>query len=454
LITYAQNVGIGTTAPTAKLHVENGAVLFTGPETIDPNTTVDPPISNAGARMMWYPQKAAFRAGAVVWDSWNGNNIGFYSFAGGWNTMANGESSTSFGVSTIASGYGSTSMGNGSIASGITSTSMGWGTLSSGWMATAMGSSSTASGYIATSMGWGTLASGAYATAMGRSTNASGSWSLATGGGNYAKALGTFSAGMYNDTSDAPNPAAGAPTDRLFQIGNGAANDARSNALTVLRNSKTGIGTIDPDNQLEVIGLANGTPVTLTIGNRSGFGPAALEFVSDYGLLNEWRPGYIRSNDGGVGGFIGSLEFYTNGAGSANKYGNVKGFEVRDGVANTASGTVGAYSDARLKNNITAFTDGLNVISKINPVQFYYNADAPFNTDRQQVGIIAQELEKIAPYMVEKNKQNGYDDLRSVNNQAYTFLLINAVKEQQQQIENQQKQIDDLKKLVEQLLKK
>ena len=87
-------------------------------------------------------------------------------------------------------------------------------------------------------------------------------------------------------------------------------------------------------------------------------------------------------------------------------------------------------------------------------MQFYYNADAPFKTDQQQVGVVAQDLEKIAPYMIEKNKQNGYDDLRSVNNQAYTFLLINAVKEQQQQIEKQQKQIDELKKLVEQLLKK
>ena len=70
--------------------------------------------------------------------------------------------------------------------------------------------------------------------------------------------------------------------------------------------------------------------------------------------------------------------------------------------------------------------------------------------------------------MIGKNKQNGYDDLRSVNNQAYTFLLINAVKEQQHQIEKQQKQIeksseevkllhlevDELKKAVETLLKK
>jgi hypothetical protein len=242
-----------------------------------------------------------------------------------------------------------------------------------------------------------------------------------------------------------------------------------------------GIGTTAPVNQLEVIGPASAAPVTLVIGNRGAFGPAALEFVSDYGTGNRWSPGYIRSED--LGGFQGSLQFWTNITGS--KIDNIKAFEIRNGIAYTASGFVGSFSDARLKNHITEFTDGLNVIRKINPVQFYYNADAPFNTDQQQVGVVAQELEKLAPYMVEKSKQNGYDDLRSVNNQAYTFLLINAVKEQQQQIEKQQKQIEtsdakmkqlqqqqklfevsseevkqlqqqvvELKKLVEQLLKK
>jgi len=55
--------------------------------------------------------------------------------------------------------------------------------------------------------------------------------------------------------------------------------------------------------------------------------------------------------------------------------------------------------------------------------------------------------------MVDKNQQNGYDDLRSVNNLSYTFVLINAVK-RQQQIEKQQREINELKFLVNNLLKK
>ena len=215
--------------------------------------------------------------------------------------------------------------------------------------------------------------------------------------------------------------------------------------MRIKGNGNTGIGTINPIKQLEVIGAASAIPVTLVIGNRGGFGPAALEFVSDYGLASQWRPGYIKSND--LGSFTGSLEFYTNGTGSGNLYGNVKGFEVRNGAALTATGSVGSFSDSRIKNNITPFTDGLNIITKINPVQFYYNKQAPFQTNRQQVGIVAQELEKFAPYMVHQTRQNSIGDLRWVDNQAYIFLLINAVKQQQ-------KEIDELKKIVEQIIKK
>jgi hypothetical protein len=77
---------------------------------------------------------------------------------------------------------------------------------------------------------------------------------------------------------------------------------------------------------------------------------------------------------------------------------------------------------------------------------FNYNDNAPFKTSDDQIGIVAQELEKIAPYMVSKQAYNQFEDLREVNNQAYVFLLINAVKEQQEQITNQQQQIESQQK--------
>lgn len=472
------NVGIGTSVPVARFHVADSSVVFTGPGFL-PVTPGNPPISNAGTRMMWYPQKAAFRVGSVDGNQWDKDNIGSYSFASGFNTKALGDYSTSLGAYTNANGAYSTSLGAGTNAIGTSSTSMGSYTYASGGNSTSMGEQTSANGGASTSMGSNTFANGFFATSMGYQTVANGNASTSMGqgtiaNGNYSTSMGFFTVangisslalgeytttrgnkstsmgqstiaksdnslvtGLFNDTTN---------TNRLFEIGNGTANNARSNAMTVLTNGNVGIGTSSPATRLEVAGAASATPVKIVIGNRGGFGPAALEFVSDYGLASQWRPGYIRNND--LGGFTGALEFYTNGTGSTNLYGNVKGFEVRNGAALTASGFVGSYSDARLKHNVVAFTDGLNIIKKINPVQFYYNEDAPFKTNQLQTGIIAQELEKIAPYMVDKNKQNGYEDLRSVNNQAYTFLLINAIKEQQEQIELLKVQVQQLSEKV------
>ncbi len=395
------NAGFGTTQPLARLHVSDSSVVFTGPVTTPVATTYNPPVSGQGVRMMWYPQKAAFRAGWVVNNYWDKDSIGRFSFATSYNTKAKGLASTSLGFYTSALGDASTSMGNFTFAYGD----------------------------VSLSMGYNNFAYGSASTVMGNS--------------NIANSNNSLVIGTFNDINS---------TGRLFEIGNGTAENSRSNALTVLTNGNVGIGTPSPNKKTEIIGPASAVPVTLVIGNRGGFGPAALEFVSDYGLANQWRPGYMRSND--VGGFTGSLEFYTNGTGAGNLYGSVKGLEVRNGITYTATGTVSSWSDARLKKNVQPFTSGLDIINQINPVSFNYNEQSPFQTEKMQIGILAQDLEKVAPYMVDKNVTKDFDDLRSVNNQAYIFLLINAVKEQKKKMEEQQKQIDEQRKMIEQLLKK
>jgi hypothetical protein len=395
------NTGLGTTQPLARLHVTDSSVVFTGPNATPVITTYGPPVSGQGARMMWYPQKAAFRAGWVANNYWDKDSIGRFSFATSYNTKAKGVASTSLGFYTSAFGDESTSMGNFTFA---------------------YGEASLSTGYT-------NFAYGAASTVMGRNNIANSDFSMVIG--------------KFNDISS---------TGRLFEIGNGTAEDSRSNALTVLTNGNVGIGTTNPTNKTEIIGASGATPVTLVIGNQGGFGPAALEFVSDYGSGNQWRPGYIRNND--LGGFTGALEFYTNGTGAGNLYGSVKALEVRNGITYTATGTVSSWSDTRLKKNVQPFTSGLNIINQINPVSFYYNGQSPFQTEKMQIGILAQDLEKVAPYMVDKNVTKDFDDLRSVNNQAYIFLLINAVKEQQQQIKELKNELKEQGKMIQQTLNK
>ena len=114
-------------------------------------------------------------------------------------------------------------------------------------------------------------------------------------------------------------------------------------------------------------------------------------------------------------------------------------------------------SDGRLKKDVKPYKGGLEDILKINPIWFTYNGKAGM-PEETGVGIIAQELQKIAPYMVstwtyvegsldEENPRTdgAKTDYLAVDNGAMTYMLINAVKEQQQQIEDLKKEIQELK---------
>ena len=124
----AQNtgVGIGTTTPLARLHVADSAVLFSAAGDV-PGTPGLPPISGQGRRMMWYPDKAAFRAGYTSSTDWDYNNIGLYSFAAGYGAIAKGEGSAVLGYGYASGLYslaavGGAAYGTFSVALGLKTT--------------------------------------------------------------------------------------------------------------------------------------------------------------------------------------------------------------------------------------------------------------------------------------------------------------------------------------------
>jgi hypothetical protein len=98
------NVGIASTAPEFKLTIDQGAgspdggILSIGAV----GTGNFLLVAGSGTRMIWYPRRAAFRAGYVSGIQWNDSNIGDYSTAFGSSNSASGNSSTAFGASTTA----------------------------------------------------------------------------------------------------------------------------------------------------------------------------------------------------------------------------------------------------------------------------------------------------------------------------------------------------------------
>jgi hypothetical protein len=111
---------------------------------------------------------------------------------------------------------------------------------------------------------------------------------------------------------------------------------------------------------------------------------------------------------------------------------------VNGTAAKPGGGSWKVASDQRLKKNISTFSEGLTVLTKIKPVWFEYNGEAGMPTEQKYVGVIAQEMQKIAPYTVGEftyqdstGKQEKYLDYDA---NALTYILVNSVKEQQGQI--------------------
>ena len=76
------------------------------------------------------------------------------------------------------------------------------------------------------------------------------------GDNTHAGSFGETSIGLYADDT-VGDLSASVLTDVLFEIGNGTATNARSNAMTVLKNGRVGIGTSAPSAKLDVNGYGH-----------------------------------------------------------------------------------------------------------------------------------------------------------------------------------------------------
>lgn len=236
------------------------------------------PVQGSGARMMWYPEKAAFRAGYVPSSRWDDGNVGLRSTAFGYNTQASDSDAVAMGHGTRATASNSTSMGGLTLASGTNSTAMGLSTVASGYNATAMGGYTTASGQYSIAMGRNSQSQGSYSLAAGYSSIAHGETSTAMGGyntatGKYSTAMGayteaksraSFALGQYNEKrgSTAGEIAwQGDNQHSVLEVGIGTATTP-SNALTVLQDGSVELGKAT-DNTVPLTVNANGD-VTLS----------------------------------------------------------------------------------------------------------------------------------------------------------------------------------------------
>ena len=117
------------------------------------------------------------------------------------------------------------------------------------------------------------------------------------------------------------------------------------------------------------------------------------------------------------------------------------------------TGAITACSDARYKKNIEPLKNALTNLMKLRGVNYYWKTkefpDKYFNS-KKQIGVVAQELEKVYPELVMTDK----DGSKSVDYSKITPVLIEAIKEQQQQIDEYKKRMEASDAKVDKLLER
>lgn len=99
------------------------------------------------------------------------------------------------------------------------------------------------------------------------------------------------------------------------------------------------------------------------------------------------------------------------------------------------TGEISRLSDARLKHRIEDVEDALDTVRRLRGVQYEWDAaaDGPRLDDDRHLGFIAQEVEQVLPEAVDADT----DGRLGTVDEAFTPLLVEAIKEQQSLIESQ-----------------
>ena len=267
-----------------------------------------------------------------------------------------GTNVTSEGTNTIASGANSHAEGGATVASGASSHAEGSGTNATGDYSHTENYNTTASGDYSHAEGWNTTAGGSDSHAEGYNTVASKGGSHAEGNGTTSSGAAAHAEGFSTTASGARSHSEGSNT-----TAEGPSSHAEGSSTQAIGESShaEGYGTIASGNYQHVFGqhnISNANDVEIV-----GWGTSAT-------------PQNIRTLD---------------------QSGNM-----------TIAGTLTQSSDAKLKTVEGEIPD----VSEIHAVRFRWNDVNGQHDDLEHVGYIAQDVEKVAPFMV-KEDSNGYKAL-------------------------------------------
>lgn len=344
------------------------------------------PLSGSGTKFMWLPKLSAFRAGTTDNNAnyWDTGLVGNWSFASGYNTVAKGNYSTAFGLHTRV------------LAS------------------------------LGTAFGWRV----------------------------EANDFTMFACGSYNVVPLGSTDIF-YPNEQIFAVGNGTSESNRKNAFTILKNGSIGIGIADPLSSLDIQGsnlgfrshfnykgdgsedtyIRGGTAGSqVLINDVAGLGSVGIGLNNPNEILDINGRTRIRHNGSTSGIWMSNSTNSLSGADGAFYgmktdtetgffIGNSWRFWVNSAGNGYLNGNLIQTSDQRLKKNFSPIKNSLSGIYKLKGYQFNWVEEA--RSKDLQTGLIAQEVQKIFPELVQTDEKG----FLSVNYIGLLPHLIEAVKE-------------------------
>ena len=371
--------------------------------------------------------------GATGWGSFAANaynrSSGVGSVALGFHTMAGKPDVDQTGIT--GDNIGQFSVGWSVRATGNRAVATGHRTVASGSDAVAMGNWSYATGDSTIALGKENWAEGASTIAIGFKNHAAGGGSVALGQENVAWGTTNFTAGYQNvagDTSAGVGTAGSATALGHGSLASGRSSFSANKYTSAINQASAslGIGTTADNFGMLAVG----------VNNAAGLGDTSID-PDNYGGYY-YADGEYTGTNPGVAFVVGNGDINSSNGLRGDNSSNA--FIVNYDGSATLAGDLTVNSDARLKSNIVSLGNTISKLLLIDGKTYTMKT----NDAIEKIGLLAQEVQKAFPELV---KQAGDEEgTLSVNYQGMIPVLINAIKEQQKELNEIEKTLKNLHK--------
>lgn len=193
------------------------------------------------------------------------------------------------------------------------------------------------------------------------------------------------------------------------------------------------VGTLRHDNTIQRGGWGSNATSVIRVATDGGWGGAAdasYSYIQSNTNSAHWLVGSYK--DSSAAAMRAGIQILSADTGNMRLYTNMRANFVEVSGGNIlAQNNVTAYSDIRVKKNINQIENALNKTLRLRGVTY----DRIDQDNVRQVGLIAQDVEKVLPEAVITSVNGDIEDFKSVAYGNLVGLLVESIRELNNKIE-------------------